>query len=313
MKNYPIILFFMFIVSTIWACENESKTLLDKTNKQNKIKAVPSTVPTSYDLAVNYAPNIIQDVDETDGICKNSSRSGSADWIAPVNYDGDWNGLNNWDNLTIGRDAGKLKGIVYYNVSHTSTHWYILYSVFHPRDWTDFFCDLDSHENDMEGILVCASRGGENATTFGTIEYVSTIFHSSNKNYKNTELVYKNGKIRMFIEAKGHGIRKYQDSSDQDGSYIEYDFGVNNYQPNSVKNTNYKLVSLLEVWNNRNLKELFVDKKIFKGDDYKDNAANAPWAWGDICNNPSNHIKTSFGLNNLNTKSTFKDIKIEEL
>ncbi|MBP6385267.1 MAG: hypothetical protein KA327_01475 [Pseudarcicella sp.] len=308
MKNFSTII---LVVIIAFSCNYEGNNIVNL--KQNDAsQRVAATAISSYDLAQNYAPIITQDVDVTGGICSNSSRTGSADWIAPVNYDGDWKGLNNWDNLTNGRSSGKLKGVLYYNTASTSTHWYILYSVFHPRDWTDFLCDLDSHENDMEGILVCASRGGINGQSFGAIEYVSTIFHTSNKNYKNSELLYKNGKIQMFIESKGHGIRKYESSSDQDGSHIEYALGINNLQPVGTT-ASYKLVSLLEIWNNRTQTDLFVDKKTFKGDNYKDNAANAPWAWGDICNYPANHIKTSFGLTNFDTFHTLREIKVEEL
>lgn len=80
-------------------------------------------------IAARFAPIFYQDVDTTEGICSNQSKTGSADWITAVDYDGDWITGNNWDNMVSGRDSGKLIPYVYYYVTYTETHFFILYSV----------------------------------------------------------------------------------------------------------------------------------------------------------------------------------------
>lgn len=252
-----------------------------------------------YDIAKEYAPVFYQDLDKTDGICRNQSKSGSADWIAAVNYDGDWNGSNNWENLVRERAAQNIKATVYYTVNETETHFYVLYSVFHPRDWTDipFICGLDSHENDMEGVLICARKNGND---FGDVEYASSIFHSDRRNYRANQLLFSRRRTRMFIEAKGHGMRKYNGSSDEDGTFIKYVFGTRVTQPSdSYPNTSrYSLTTLQNIWDQRNNTDLFAGNS-FRGDNGRDNAANAPWAWGDIAKNPAVYINNTFnsGLN----------------
>lgn len=265
------------------------------------------------DVAEYYAPLIIQDVDITDGWCQGFSRTGSADWITNVDYDGDWKAYNNWENLVSARAEGNIKGNIYYNFASTSTHWFILYSVYHPRDWTDFWCSFDSHENDMEGILIVASRDAD-GQSFGNIEYASTIFHSSKYNYESQDLIFEDGRPVFFIEAKGHGIRKYNGSDDKDGSYIEYNYTGLAEQPSEYasdlpQNVSYDLMSLNdELYWQKDNPDLFV-VNAFRGDNYRDNAANAPWGWGDFCTDPANYIKSAFNLSNFST--TYDTIEIQ--
>lgn len=56
-----------------------------------------------------------------------------ADYITSFNFDGDWDPLNNWNNLP----QFELKAYIYYWVVETTTHWFIGYANFHPRDWSD--------------------------------------------------------------------------------------------------------------------------------------------------------------------------------
>lgn len=305
MKNSiksTIAFFVSAMVLVSCSTEDESITIEQEQSEvsnpleENENKALSSE--SSYTIAQAYSPIIYQDLDRTDGLCRNQSRSGSADWIAAVNYDGDWVGNNNWENLTRERSQGDIKGKVYYTVNETQTHVYILYSIFHPRDWTDipFVCGLDSHENDMEGILVCARK--TNDDQLSNVEYVSSIFHSDRKNYRRNELLFNGEKVRMFIEAKGHGIQRYTGSGDLDGSYIKYVFGNNVTQPvDQYPNTSkYSLTSLYDVWQQRNNSDLFAGTS-FRGDNGRDNAANAPWAWGAIATDPAQYINSTFNIN----------------
>ncbi|MFD0134902.1 hypothetical protein ACFVIL_13195 [Streptomyces sp. NPDC127159] len=83
--------------------------------------------PSDADLAYRWAPLHHQDA---------SSSYCTADYLAPVNYDGDWSTADNWEDLDA--NASRLTGTVYYSVAETETHRYITYAFFHPRDWKDY-------------------------------------------------------------------------------------------------------------------------------------------------------------------------------
>ena len=295
--NYYVFAILCFFVLS---CSNEQ----DPAPGQEDLLSRPSATQSNksnYQIAKAYSPIFYQDLDKTDGPCRNQSKSGSADWIAAVNYDGDWVGTNNWENLVRERSQGDVKAKVYYTTNETSTHFFVMYSVFHPRDWTDipFACRLDSHENDMEGVLICAKKDGSN---FGNVEYVSTIYHSERRNYRANEVLLSNKKAQIFIQAKGHGIRKHNGSRDLDGTYIKYVFGSSATQPSDVypNTSKYTLGNLDYVWAQRNNSALFAGNS-FRGDNGRDNAANAPWAWGDITNDPAKYVKNTFNLSNFST------------
>src|SRR5207344_699808 len=63
----------------------------------------------------------------------------------------------------------------YYSVVETSTHWFIVYMFFHPRDWSDSFFEFDTeHENDSEGLLVSVQRDG---SQYGVLKSIVTVAH----------------------------------------------------------------------------------------------------------------------------------------
>ncbi|MFM9277658.1 hypothetical protein [Paenibacillus jiagnxiensis] len=94
-------------------------------------------------MAYRWAPVHIQDTDSSDY---------DADYLSAIDFDGEWDTSNNWENQPA--DVNRLQGTAYYSIVETSTHWFIMYAFYHPRDWTDFlFFGLDEHENDLEGEL----------------------------------------------------------------------------------------------------------------------------------------------------------------
>lgn len=105
----------------------------------------PATAAVSRaELALRWAPVHYQDVDATGA----HALGGRADYLTAVDFDGDLNGRNNWDRA--GQSGTSLAAHVYYSVVETSTHWYITYLFFHPRDWTDHPFFETEHENDGE-------------------------------------------------------------------------------------------------------------------------------------------------------------------
>ena len=136
---------------------------------------VVATAQTADEVAHRWAPIHYQDTD---------SSSPREDFLAAFNYDGNFDGHDNWDSL----GAWQPYAWVYYAVAETCTHWFISYGFFHPHDWSDgylpsgktydrhgFLVDEgQEHENDLEDALVIV-RKGEGA--FGRLEAVLTQAH----------------------------------------------------------------------------------------------------------------------------------------
>ena len=130
-------------------------------------------------IANCYAPTIHH-------LAQNSlefSANGRADLLLAVDYDGDWNTGNNWENLeqfdgldSMGEpdginteDINELNPKVYYSVVWTDIAWVVTYGFYHPRDYSKESgpccngSDIlglpgDSHENDFEVVIVVVSR-----------------------------------------------------------------------------------------------------------------------------------------------------------
>jgi hypothetical protein len=81
-------------------------------------------------LALRYGPIHHQDV-HTGG---SHGLGGAADFIAAVDFDGDYDASNNWDNA--GDARFPLAAHAYFSVVETATHWFINDQYFHTRDWT---------------------------------------------------------------------------------------------------------------------------------------------------------------------------------
>ena len=135
-----------------------------------------------------------------------------SDYLTKFDFDGDWRGDNNWDNID--KREFPLKAFLYYSVSETTTHFFIHYAIFHPRDYkggerkgailseliregakhgakydpTGLVDEATlAHENDMEGALVVAKKNG-NAVSAATVVFVETLAHSKFKSTRPAPL-----------------------------------------------------------------------------------------------------------------------------
>ncbi|HEX6869532.1 MAG TPA: hypothetical protein VF163_00415 [Micromonosporaceae bacterium] len=244
-----------------------------------------------YQLALRWAPVHYQDT---------ASADYDADYLSTVNFDGDWDALNNWqhqdDNLSW------LAGAASYSVVETSTHWFILYAFFHPRDWTDVWdpFDLYHHENDMEGVLLTVRRDG---TDYGVLEAAVTVAHNNFYSYVPAGSPYTSGRESVdgtlltqswngaphpttFQEAKGHGCYRYDGGGFPGGDGVVYYPSSAGEVPASGndRSVTYRLVGIFDtggLWEHRYDGQTFASFGTFRGDDGKDNAANAPWGWDD--------------------------------
>lgn len=155
-----------------------------------------------FPLVEHYAPFVAQE----------TWFNPQADAITRFDFDGDFRGDNNWNNL----GTGSTQAYVYYAVMETRTHWFLHYNFFHPRDYSDFCAVSSCHENDNEGLILAVRKDG---SRFGRLEAMETLAHNLLFSYiadrriegraqdLNGEIALYDGSHPMvFIEAGGHGV-----------------------------------------------------------------------------------------------------------
>ncbi len=143
-------------------------------------------------VAQHYAPVLYQ---ETNDPIK--------DLFTAFDFDGDWNGDDQQENMECWSDSSKcntsdnpnsscagqkcpLVATVYYTVIETDTHWFVQYMPYHPLDWKT----TNGHENDTESILAVINKSGGG---FGSIQAMETRFHIYWYQYSNDPNVGTNG------------------------------------------------------------------------------------------------------------------------
>jgi hypothetical protein len=124
-------------------------------------------------LAQYWAPEVYQDVNDTYGY--------PADYMTNFDFDGNWNGKDNWENTYY----YPLKAYLYYWVQETDSHYFIGYAIFHTRD--DGPLSVDAHENDLEGLVLAVKKDG---TSYGQLQVMETMAHNQWYQYTNDLNVY---------------------------------------------------------------------------------------------------------------------------
>ncbi len=267
--------------------------------------------PASYvDLARYYSPVIIQDVGCT--------RFG--DYITRIDYDGDYIGANNWDNLgerinefpPIYEKERPLPANVYYALMETNTHYFIWYALFHPAD--DYYCHDFSHENDLEGIVLCVRKDG---TAYGDLRMVQLQAHWHFYQYIppgetgiindeddidgtiELDTTYPGVHPRVYVQGGGHGLSN-EDTGDWPSVYYYYTGIAEDPDDVGYSHVGYDLLSIAsEMWEQRknccgsgHLADNMADYQRFNfnvtgfgtrfdGDDGDDDAASFLWDWDD--------------------------------
>lgn len=258
-------------------------------------------------LALRWAPVHHQDVDQTGA----HGIGGAADYITRVDFDGDFEARNDWEN------AGRFPftAYAYSSVVETSTHWFIVYMFFHPRDWTDTVFDTE-HENDAEGVLLAVARDG---STYGALQAAVTVAHTDFFSFlpggspltAGAESV--DGTLTLTTwdgaghpttaqQAKGHGLKAWP-YYQIDGDGVIYFPSASTAEVPSGPNDRsvlYRLVDLFAaggLWERRSSTTLFSSFGSFAGDtggscgDFpficSTNSANAPWGWDDTNDGPA--------------------------
>lgn len=265
--------------------------------------ATPASAAVSRaELALRWAPIHYQDVDATGS----HALGGKADYITAVDFDGNLNGRDNWDHA-----GAPVAAHAYYSVVETSTHWYLTYLFFHPRDWVDHPFFETEHENDAEGVLLAVERDG---STYGALRGAVTVAHSDFFSYAPAGSTWTSGResvdgtLRLATsphdglthpvtaqEAKGHGLKAHP-QYDINGDGLVYYPSTVAESPSSGddRDVQYKLVDIFAaggLWAQRANASLFASLGTFAGDTSggcgsgtfgcSANSANAPWGWDD--------------------------------
>ncbi|HEY1016431.1 MAG TPA: hypothetical protein VGE07_27220 [Herpetosiphonaceae bacterium] len=253
--------------------------------------SVAAAAPSDLDLAYRWAPVHFQDTDSSDY---------DADYITAVDYDGDWDAKNNWERQD--DNGAALKAKAYFSIVETATHWHIVYSFYHPRDWEDFLAGTDAeHENDLEGALVVVRKDG---SAFGAFEGMVTVAHSDFFSWTPPGSPWRSGRESIdgavvmrsfdgvsrpttFQEAKGHGLKAWNGGGFPGGDGVIYEPSLTVAEVPSGGNDSSARYQLIDVfaagglWAHRSDPLTFASWGVFRGDNGKDNAANAPWKWDD--------------------------------
>ena len=257
------------------------------------------------ELALRWAPIHYQDVDATGS----HALGGRSDYITKVDYDGDLNGRNNWDRA--GNADVSLAAHVYYSVVETSSHWYLTYFFFHPRDWVDHPFFETEHENDGEGLLLAVEKDGSD---FGVLRSAVTVAHTDFYSYAPSGSTWTSGRESIdgtlqlqssphdsyqhpvtAQETQGHGLKAYpQYNINGDGLIYYPSTTAETPSSGNDRDVQYALIDIFAsggLWAQRNNTSLFANLGTFAGDTTGDcgvgtfscgtNSANAPWGWDD--------------------------------
>jgi hypothetical protein len=257
------------------------------------------------ELALRWAPIHYQDVDATGS----HALGGKADYVTRVNFDGDWNGRNNWDRAA--QSDASFSAAAYYSVVETSTHWYLTYLFFHPRDWADHPFFETEHENDGEGVLLAVQKDG---SAYGVLRAAVTVAHTSFYSYTPGGSTWTSGRETVdgtlqlrssphdefqhpvtAQEVQGHGLKAYPQYT-INGDGVVYYPSTGGEAPSSTndRDVRYELIDVFAaggLWDRRDNTALFAGLGTFAGDtsggcgvgtySCGTNSANAPWGWDD--------------------------------
>jgi hypothetical protein len=255
------------------------------------------------ELALRHAPIHHQAV-HTRGL---HALGGAADYITGVDFDGDFDAGNNWDHA--GDPRYPLAAQAYYSVVETSSHWYVTYQFFHPRDWSSSFFETE-HENDSEGVLVVLARDG---TRHGVLRAAVTVVHSDFYSYVPSGSPWQSGREDVDGElslqrlsgelhpvtaqqAETHALKAWPYYRIEEQGVVYYPSLTTAEVPSGPndRHVQYRLRDVLEpggLWQRRADAQLFSRFGRYAGNASGGcgqsaiwcvkNAAHAPWAWND--------------------------------
>jgi hypothetical protein len=163
-------------------------SLFPATNNLIVAQTMPDTQQFYRRLAYFHAPINFQDTEVRGESQDEGNRSSvdqpiqrRGDLMSRFDFDGDWNGLNNWANFAERpandyRKDERARAYMYYSVVETATHYFIVYCSYHAHDREPRCSDGECHENDLEGGLHMVKKGSENGG-MGTLWLMMYLAH----------------------------------------------------------------------------------------------------------------------------------------
>lgn len=252
---------------------------------QNFEVAVP---PEHHIIALKHAPVHYQSYHE---------KCFAGDLLTRIDYDGDWNTGNNWENLC--SNNADLSGAVYYSVIESERYYFISYLFFHPRDYKRPFEIEFQHENDLEGaVMMIEKRMFEPDSLIAVV----TRAHSNQHLYMPESSTIQPGKwpegafhffdgrVITYQEPGGHGCYAYQPGGtnrkeDKVLKYYPTLFCADeDYLTEPHKKRYYKLYNIFEkggLWSRKMDTLTFRRYGDFHNTKTLIGGANAPWNWQD--------------------------------
>jgi hypothetical protein len=232
---------------------------------------------------------------------------GAADFITSYDFDGDGDASNNWDNASSARAS--FAAHAYFTVVETSSHWFVTYLFFHPRDWSSRFLETE-HENDAEGLLLAIARDG---TRFGGLRAAVTVSHADFYSYVPARSAWTSGRedvdgelrLQSFHgvlhpvtaqQAETHALKAWPQFGMAREAVVYYPSLQRAEVPSSTNDRHvlYQLHDVLEpggLWQRRSAAQLFVGHGFFAGNASggcgkgvlwcRGNAARTAWGWDD--------------------------------
>ncbi len=163
----------------------------DQTQDQTQVQ-IQAQTHLHESLARHWAPVIYQQTD---------LRLPEADYLTRFDFDGDFDGFNNWENLL----RFPLSGAVYYHVAETDVLFFVYLGLFHPRDWEPGFDNpFSSHENDLEDLILVIHKDG---SAYGRLLVVETHAHFDFHTQAAPTLKAKHTVIEGPLPLAGHQPR----------------------------------------------------------------------------------------------------------
>jgi hypothetical protein len=231
-----------------------------------------TSIISERDIARRFAPVFYQALGENK----------RADYITNFDFDGDWQGDNNW--LHTADQRFPLKAYVYYSVAETRTHYFICYALFHARDYKGgevrgtVLSDLIregakrggkydptgiveesalAHENDMEGCLVVVAKNGDDLDQ-GRVAFIESLRHNTLAKYIAGEkrngsegLRTLDGRPLLYVEPKGHGVETLaSDKQLANKEVLVYKFAgrADDPEKQTGDSLGYDLIALETLW-----------------------------------------------------------------
>lgn len=188
------------------------------------------------ELARQFAPVVIQEEGSVP----------EADEFTRVDFDGDWNPDNNWENMP----NFKRERVIYWDVIESEHHYFITYAFFYPRDYASWCFWIHCHENDFEGMRVTVKKPDN-------VIRIEALAHNFKSEVQNPET------IEVMIERGGHGVHPI--------ALRKPEGKVKKYTP-----LDYRLLSLDELWQKRD-SSLFSGKFTYKNKTYPANFGGKKW------------------------------------